>query len=79
VITGKSVQMTLTSRQRTAGGPSVISETFQSLKVEVPPELESLILQSCRSGPAERPASMARVLERLQSVRDQLKSPQTQK
>jgi len=79
VITGKSVQMTLTSRLRTNGGPSVISETFQSMSVEVPPELESLILQSCRSSPAERPASMARVLERLQNIRNQLKPPETQK
>jgi len=79
VITGKSVQMTLTSRLRTNGGPSVISETFQSRSVEVLPELESLILQSCRPSPAERPAALARVLERLHGIRDQLKSTQPQK
>jgi serine/threonine-protein kinase len=72
VITGKPVHMTLTSRLRTDGGPSVVSETFQSRSVEVPPELESLILQSCRPSPAERPASMARVLEKLQDIRSHL-------
>jgi serine/threonine-protein kinase len=68
VITGKSVQMTLTSRAVANGAPSVTSETFQSLNVEIPAELESLILQSCRPSPAERPATMQRVLERLESI-----------
>jgi len=65
VITGKSVQMTLTSRNGVAGDASVTSETFQSLNVDVPEELESLILECCRHSPAERPATMQRVIERL--------------
>jgi serine/threonine-protein kinase len=79
VISGKSVQMMLTSRLRTDGGPSVVSETFQSRSVEVSPELESLILQSCRPSPAERPASMARVLEKLRDIRSRLAAPKTAK
>lgn len=76
VVTGKSVQMTLTSRQGQNGLASVTSETFQSLKIEMPPELESLILQSCRPGPSERPATMQRVCETLQSIRDMLTGAQ---
>jgi serine/threonine-protein kinase len=72
IVTGKSVQMTLTHRQHREGGASVSSETFHSLSVEVPHELESLILESCRSGPAERPATMERIMERLEAIRRKL-------
>jgi serine/threonine-protein kinase len=75
VVSGKSVQMMLTSCLRTDGGPAVVSETFQSRSVEVSPDLESLILQSCRPSPAERPATMARVLEKLQDIRSRLAPP----
>ncbi len=77
-VTGKSVQMTLTSRLNNHGAASLTSETFQSLNVEVPEELQSLMLESCRSGPAERPATMARVLERLEAIGRGLKTRQTQ-
>jgi len=76
VVTGKSVQMTLTSRLNNHGGASVTSETFQSLSVEVPEELQSLMLESCRPGPAERPATMTRVLERLDAINQGLKARQ---
>ena len=78
VITGKSVHMTLTSRTAVNGAATVHSETFQSRSVEVPEELESLILQSCRPSPAERPATMQRVLERLEAIRSRLTSPRTE-
>ena len=68
VITGKSVQMTLTSRNGVAGEASVTSNTFQSLNTEIPEELESLILECCRPSPAERPATMERVIERLDRI-----------
>jgi serine/threonine-protein kinase len=68
VVTGKSVQMTLTSRNGLAGNAQVTSNTFQSLNVEMPEELESLILESCRPSPAERPATMERVQERLAKI-----------
>lgn len=77
VITGKSVQMTLTSRTGVNGASTVTSNTFQSLNIEVPPALESLMLESCRHSSAERPATMQRVLEKLESIRKQFKTPQT--
>jgi serine/threonine-protein kinase len=72
VLTGKPVHMTLVHSVRQNGHASVTSETFQSMSVEAPPELESLILQSCRPSPAERPATMARVKERLEAIRAKL-------
>ncbi|HUU44051.1 MAG TPA: serine/threonine-protein kinase [Planctomycetota bacterium] len=77
VITGKSVQMMLTSRMGPGGDGVVTSETFHSLSIDVPEQLESLILESCRPSPAERPATMERVLERLDRVAKKLppKSP----
>ncbi|HUW58350.1 MAG TPA: serine/threonine-protein kinase [Planctomycetota bacterium] len=77
VITGKAVHMTLTSRTAVNGTAALQSETFQSRRVDVPPELESLILESCRPSPAERPATMERVLERLEGIRGKL-TPQPQ-
>jgi len=68
VISGKSVQMMLTHRVGPGGDATVTSETFQSQMLEVPEELESLILESCRPSPAERPATMERVLERLDKI-----------
>ena len=76
IVTGKSVQMTVTRRLENAHAVPVVSETFQSMNVEVPPELESLILQSCRAAPAERPLTMQRVIERLESIRGRTKTPQ---
>ncbi len=72
VLCGKPVHMMLTHSTRLDGRASVTSETFQSMSVDVPPEIESLILQSCRPSPAERPLSMARVKERLEAIRAKL-------
>ena len=77
LITGNSVQMTLTSRQSLAnngrngagnGTATVESQTFRSLDVDVPEALESLILASCRPQPAERPHTMAQVLADLRRI-----------
>ena len=76
IITGKSVQMTLTSRNGGNGSGSITSQTFQSLSVEVPESLESLILESCQKAPASRPATMERVLEKLTAIREELQTPQ---
>ncbi len=73
VLSGKPVHMMLTHSTRLDGKASVTSETFQSMSVDVPPEIESLILQSCRPSPAERPLSMARVRERLEAIRARLR------
>lgn len=72
VLCGKPVHMMLTHSTRLNGKASVTSDTFQSMSVDVPEELESLILQSCRQSPAERPLSMQRVKERLEKIRAKL-------
>ena len=78
LITGNSVQMTLTSRHGNTQGngkATVASQTFRSLKVEVPEALESLILASCRPRPAERPHTIAQVLADLRGIMAKLNRP----
>jgi eukaryotic-like serine/threonine-protein kinase len=76
LVTGKSVQMTLTSRNGHGNGNGkavVESQTFRSMEVEVPDALESLILASCRQAPAERPHTMAQVVAELRTIAAELK------
>ena len=78
LITGNSVQMTLTARNGNGNGngkATVASQTFRSLKIDVPGPLESLILASCRPQPAERPHTMAQVLADLHDIASKLNNP----
>ena len=80
LITGNSVQMTLTSRNGNSNGrATVASQTFRSLDVDVPEALESLILASCRPQPAERPHTMAQVLADLRTITVRLNTHPPQK
>ena len=80
LVTGKSVQMTLTSRNGNGNGKATVgSQTFRSLEVEVPEAMESLILASCRPQPAERPHTMAQVLADLREIAAKMKIPYTVK
>jgi serine/threonine-protein kinase len=81
IITGRPVLMTRTTRQNGNGNGMhvVTSNTFQSLEVEIPDELQSLILQSCRHAPAERPASMKRVIEQLERIAGASRTKQLQR
>lgn len=73
LITGNSVQMTLTARDDNSNGKATVaSQTFRSLEIDVPETLESLILASCRPQPAERPHTMAQVLADLRDVAGRL-------
>lgn len=81
LITGNSVQMTLTARLDSSksgrsgndnGTATVESQTFCSLDIEIPETLESLILASCRPKPAERPHTMAQVLADLRHIAGKL-------
>jgi len=75
LVTGNSVQMTLTSRNGHSNGKaSVASQTFRSLEVEIPEALESLILASCRHQPAERPHTMTQLLGDLRLIAGHLDS-----
>ena len=79
LVTGKSVQMTLTSRNGNGNGKAKVeSQTFTSHEVEVPEALENLILQSCRPQPAERPHTMAQVMDDLCSIAADMKMKNVQ-
>lgn len=75
LITGNSVQMTLTARNGNSNGKATVaSQTFRSLTIDIPEQLESLILASCRPQPAERPHTMAQVLADLHDISAKLKN-----
>lgn len=71
ILTGKSAQIMLT--QRNGNGKSgVADQAFRSLSVDIPEELEALIMTSCRPNPADRPWTMNDVATRLRDVAQQM-------
>ncbi len=65
VLTGKSVSGVV----GTGRDVIVMPAAFHTLNIEVPADFESFLFQCTKPSPAERPATMQRVKERLEEIR----------